>query len=95
MICGGQEVCSHINYILGTDLHLFQNMAFQDAWHNTDHYLVLECLRRAAPAKHLRYLMNRKRFPLKPQKTLGGVYRLFAELRGDIPKPPRRERPRQ
>ena len=56
------------NYIVGTDSNLLQKMAVQDAWHNTDHYLVLGCLRGAPLAKHSHYLANKKRFPLKPPK---------------------------
>ena len=36
-----QELCSQTNYILGIDCHLLQNVAVQDAWHNTYRYLVL------------------------------------------------------
>ena len=42
---GGREVRSQTNYILGTYRHLLQNVAVRDARHNTDHYLVLGCLR--------------------------------------------------
>ena len=44
---------------------------------------------------HLRYLGKQARFPIRPQKTPYEVDRLFYELRGGIPKPPWRERPRQ
>ena len=43
-----QEVRSQTDYILGTDSHLFQNVAVQDARHNTNHYLVLRYLCGAA-----------------------------------------------
>ena len=49
---GGREVRSRTDYILGTDNHLFQNVAVLDARHNTDHYLVLGCLCGSAPAIH-------------------------------------------
>ena len=52
MLCWGQEVHSHTNYILGIDHCLIQNVAVQDAHHNTDHYLVLGCFCRAATAVH-------------------------------------------
>ena len=37
----GQEGSSHIDYILGTDRHLFQNIAAWDPRHNLDHYFIL------------------------------------------------------
>ena len=40
MCRGGREVRSWTDYILVTDSCLFQNIAVQDAQHNTDHYLV-------------------------------------------------------
>ena len=79
---GGQEVRSRSDYILGIDCCLLHNMAVQDTRHNTDHYLVLGCLRGATPAAHLRYLGRHKHFPINPPTNLDGVDRLFAELRG-------------
>ena len=38
---GGQEVHSWTDYILGTESHLFQNVAVWDVRHNTHHYMVL------------------------------------------------------
>ena len=63
-----QEVRSWTNYILGIYQRLLMNVALQDSRHNTDHYLVLGCLRGAPLAKHSHYLANKKRFPLKPPK---------------------------
>ena len=37
----GRQVRSWTNYILGTEIHMFQNVAVRDARHNMDHYLVL------------------------------------------------------
>ena len=54
MIRGGQELCSRTNYILGTDHYLLQNVAVRDARPNTEHYLVLGCIRGAMPDVHLR-----------------------------------------
>ena len=64
--------------------------------HVTTHTkLVLVFLRGAAYVEHSHYLGKRKRFPLKPPKTLGGFNSLFSELRGEIPKPSWPERSRQ
>ena len=88
----GWEVRSRTNYILGTDCRLLQNVAVRDARHNTDHYLVLDCLHEAAPTVHSCHLRKRTCFPIKPPTTLDRVNRLFAELWEDISKPPRQER---
>ena len=82
-------------YILGTDRRLLHNVAVRDARHNTDHYLVVGCLYGAAPAAHLRYLGKRMCFLVNPTTNMNGVDCQFAELRGGIPNPPRRERLRQ
>ena len=78
---------SRTNYILGTDHFLLQNLAVRDAWHNTDHYLVLGCLHGTAPAAHSQYPGIHKSFPIKPLMTSDGINRLFAEIRGGVPKP--------
>ena len=61
---GGRYVRSQTDYILGTYSCIFQNVAFRDARHNTNHYLVLGCLHGAVPAKHLHYLGRSTRFPI-------------------------------
>ena len=48
---GGQEVRSQTDYILVTDNCMFHNVEVRDAQHKTDHYLVMGCLCRAAPAR--------------------------------------------
>ena len=60
------------NYIVGTDSNLLQKMAVQDAWHNTDHYLVLGCHRVNAPTAQFRYLGKRTLFPIRSPMTLDG-----------------------
>ena len=74
---------------MGTDSHMFQNIAVRDVRHNTDHYLVLGCLCRAKPVMHLRYLGEHTRFPIMPPDTSDKADRIFSELRGETPKPPR------
>ena len=86
---------SRTDYILGTDSRLFQNVAGWDARHNTDHYLVLGCLHRAAPAAHSRYIGRRARFPIRPPSTPDRVDCMFAEPRQSIPRPPWQERHHQ
>ena len=86
---------SRANYILGTDRRLLQNVVVRYAWHNTDHYLVLGCLRRSAPTVHSCYLRKRTLFPIKLPTTPERVDRLFADLQEANPKPPCQERLRQ
>ena len=52
MICRGQEVRYHMDYILGTDRFLFQNVAVFYTRNNTNHYMVLQCLRGVTMKKH-------------------------------------------
>ena len=52
MLRGGRKVRSWTDYILCIDSCLFQNVAFRDVQHNTEHYLVLGFLRGADPAAH-------------------------------------------
>ena len=95
MRCGGREVRSWTNYILGTYHHLLQKVLVQDARHNADYYLDLGFLHKDAPADHSRYLGKLERFPLKPPKTPGGFNHLSAELQGSIPNSPWWEQPHQ
>ena len=92
---GVREVRYWAGYILGTYSHLFHNVAVQDASHNTDHYLVLGCLRGATPDAHLRYLGSRTCFPIRPPEIPDRVDRMFSELRRSIPRPPWQDRHRQ
>ena len=95
MIRGGRELGSRTNYILGTDHPLLQNLAVWDTRPSIDHYLVLGCLRGAAPAAHSRYLGKQTCIPIRPPKTPDGVDRQLSELRGGILNPPWWESPRQ
>ena len=85
---GDREVRSRTDWILGTDSHMFQNVAVWDTRHNTDHYLVLGCLLRAASATHLRYLGRHTRFPIRPPATMDRVDHMFCEIRRAIPRLP-------
>ena len=42
---GGEAIRSRTDYILGTDLSLFRNVAVQDPRYNSDHYMVVGLLR--------------------------------------------------
>ena len=47
MVRLGREVQSRTDYILGKYCCLFRNVAVWDPQHNSDHYLVLGCIRSA------------------------------------------------
>ena len=91
MLRKGQEVRSRTDYILGTDRRLFSNVTVQEPRHNSDHYMVLDCLPSAPLLETNRYLGGQKRWPVmllaKPLRT----DELFAALRRAIPRPKPRE----
>ena len=37
----GREVHSRMDYLLGTDCHLFQNVSIRNSWHNYENYIAL------------------------------------------------------
>ena len=47
MLREGKVVRSRTGYILGTDRSLFRNVSVRDPRHNTDHFMVVGCLRSA------------------------------------------------
>ena len=52
----GREMRSRTDYILESDLQIIQNVAVRDPQHNSNHFMVMGCLRGASPREHLRYL---------------------------------------
>ena len=49
MVRQGREVRTWTDYILGSNFWIFQNVAVWDLRHNSDHYIVLGCLKGAFP----------------------------------------------
>ena len=86
MLQNGREVRFWTDYILGTDLRLFGNVFVWDSWHNSDHYMVLGCLRSASLTEHKRYLGGLKKLPLKPPTEPTREDEVFATLWRDVPK---------
>ena len=86
MVQEWREVRSRTDYILGTDHRLFWNVSVRDPRHNSDHYLVLGCLRGDPLREHYEYLGRRKRLPLRAPTTPTREDRLFAALRRAAPK---------
>ena len=75
--------------VLGSDCQIFQNVAIQDPRNNSDHYMVLGCLRGASPREHTHYLEHRTRLPLHPpgRQMRTQADNIFAEMRGAVLKP--------
>ena len=91
MVQEGKVVRSRTDYILGTDRRLFWNVSVRDPRHNTDHYMVLRCLRSALKRERTKYLTGRKRLPLRPPSDPTREDRIFTALRRSVPKPHGRE----
>ena len=87
----GKVVRSHTDYILGTDQSLFWNVSVRDPRHNTDHYMVLGCLRSAPDREHAKYLTGHKKLPLQPPTAPMREDGIFAALQRAVPKPHARE----
>ena len=85
-------VRSQTDYILWTDQSLFWNVSVRDLRHNTDHFIVVGCLRRAPTREHAKYLTGRKKLPLQPPTEPTREDGIFAALRKAVPKPHARER---
>ena len=66
MIWAGREVRSRTGYILGIDHCLFRNLTVRDPQNNSNHYLVLGCLRGAPLREHTKYLGRGKCPPPMP-----------------------------
>ena len=67
-------------------------MAVRDPSHNSDHFMVMECLRGDSPREHACYLRHRIRLLLRPPRhqTRTWADKLFAELRRAVPKTDKR-----
>ena len=77
----GKVVRSRTNYILGTDHRLFWNVSVRDPRHNTDHYMLLGCLRSSPNREHTKFLTGRNRLPLRPPSDPTREGGIFAALR--------------
>ena len=86
MLRHGQGVRSQTDYILGADCHLFQNVAVQDPRQNTNHYMVLGCLRSVTLREHQCYIRSRMRLPLYSPNHPSHLDTILAPLRQAMPK---------
>ena len=64
-----REVRYWTDYIIGTNHPLFWNVFVRDPMHNSEHYMVMGCLRSDPLKEHSRYLVGRKP-PLPPTTDL-------------------------
>ena len=92
MVREGKVVMYRTDYLLGTDRSLFRNVSVRDPRHNTDHFMVVGCLRSALERKHARYIMVRRKMPLRPPTEPTREDGIFAALRRAVPKPRARDR---
>ena len=92
MVREGKVVRSRTNYILGTYQSLFWNVSVRDPRRNTNHYMVLGCLRSDPKREHAKYLLGCKNLSLRPPAEPMREDGIFAALSRAIPKPRARER---
>ena len=85
-------VRSRTDYLLGTDGSLFKNVSVRDPRHNTDHFMVVGCLRSAPAREQARYIKGRRKMPLSPPTEPTREGGIFEALRRAVPKPHKREK---
>ena len=66
MVREDKVVRSRRDYILGIYQSLFRNVSVRDPRHNTDHFMVVGCLRSALEREHTRYIAGRRKSPIPP-----------------------------
>ena len=89
MVRQEREVRYRTDYTLGSNLRIFQNIAVQDPRHNSDHYMVMGCLRGTYQREHSHHIFQRTGLPLRPPvfQTRTWVDKIFTKLRRAVPKP--------
>ena len=92
MVMQWRVVRSQTDYILVSERRIFQNVAVREPRHNSEHLMVIGCLRRASPREHSRYLGHKMRILLLPPGcwTTTRADKIFAELQRAAPKPDKR-----
>ena len=87
MVREGKVVRSRTDYLLGADRIIFRNMSVQDPQNNTDHFMMVGCLRSAPEREHTQYIAGRRKSPLRPPTEPTREDGVFAALRRAVPKP--------
>ena len=88
----GQEVRSRVDYIIGTERHLYQNVVVRETNNKTNNCMVLGCLLGTTLRENQRYLRLRMRLPIYHPKRLSHEEKLFASPRQAVLKTTARER---
>ena len=85
----GRVVRFRLDFILGSDRRIFQNVAVWHPRHNSDHFMVMGCLCGASPREHYSYLGIRTRLLIRPPncQIRTRADKLFADFWRAIPKP--------
>ena len=93
----GQDFRSRMDYILGTDIIFFQDVAIREMQHHSDHYMFLGCLRWDPEKELIGCLRKACRFPLRPlcRDLAATSDKIFSDLNTQIPNPPLHERVRR
>ena len=63
MVREGKLVRFQTDYLLGTDRSLFRNVSARYPRYNTDHFMVVGCLRSAPEQEHARNIKGRRKMP--------------------------------
>ena len=87
MVWEGKVVRSRTDYLLGTDRSLFRNVSVRDLRHNSDHFMVVGCLRSVPARENAKYLKGQKKLPIHPPTEPTREDGIFAALRRAVPKP--------
>ena len=90
MVREGKVVRYRTDYLLGTDRSLFRNVSVQYPRHNTDHFMVVGCLRSALAREHACYIKGRRKMLLRPPTEPTREDGIFEALRRAVPKPHKR-----
>ena len=80
MVRQGMVVRYQMDYIMGSYRQIFQNLAVRYLRHNSDHLMVIGCLRVSSLREHSRYLGRRMRLPLHlpGRHTRMRAYKIFS-----------------
>ena len=83
---------SWTDYLLGTERSLFRNVSVRNPIHNTNHFMVVGCLRSVLERDHARYIKGRWKMPVKPPTETTREDGIFETLQRTVPKPHEREK---
>ena len=87
MVRQGRELRSWTDNIMGSDRQIFQSVTIWDQGQNSNHCMLMGCLRSASPREHSNRLGRRTcLLPCPPRlQTRMQAENIFAELRRGVP----------